>query len=541
MNSPTSPLVTIVIPVYNGSNYLAEAIDSALSQTYPYVEVVVVNDGSNDDGRTERLALSYGERIRYFSKPNGGVASALNHGVEKMVGDYFSWLSHDDLYQPEKIERQMQAMSQAGEPRTVIYSNYAVFTEDPRAAVPVALRGVSPANFRYWLTIENALHGCTLLIPKAAFIECGNFDIALRTTQDYDLWFRMAEKFSFVHIQDVLVKARSHAHQDSLKMGETVLRECNALLSDFTRKLRGSELAAPGESQAVAYARIASGMWRRGFFEAAKTATRLCLAKFGAAPLRTQVQIVSVLVKGPLKYLVQQPLRWLLPPRVRQLIRWLLTPTPARVQPPPAETVRDLELKDKFSEVYEKNIFAGGKSRSGEGSDLVQTAVIRREIPRLIRELGVKSFLDAPCGDWYWMRHVELPVDHYIGVDIVEALVQKNQHEFGNERIAFQCLNLAESELPKVDMIFSRDCLVHLSFADALKIIANFKRSGAKYLLTTTFTGRDINEDLGPGFWRPLLTAGGFVRAFNPPRFDSPLGWLSRNHRKSICVDGRVA
>ncbi len=78
------PKVSIVIPVYNGSDFLAHAIDSALSQTYNNIEILVINDGSNDDGTTERVATSYGDKIRYFSKPNGGVASALNMGISKM-------------------------------------------------------------------------------------------------------------------------------------------------------------------------------------------------------------------------------------------------------------------------------------------------------------------------------------------------------------------------------------------------------------------------------------------------------------------------
>ena len=93
-----SPLISIVIPVYNGSNYLREAIDSALRQTYKNIEVLVINDGSNDNGATARIAKSYGKKIRYFEKPNGGVATALNMGIQKMRGEYFSWLSHDDLY-----------------------------------------------------------------------------------------------------------------------------------------------------------------------------------------------------------------------------------------------------------------------------------------------------------------------------------------------------------------------------------------------------------------------------------------------------------
>ena len=111
MSSPFFPKVSIVIPVYNGANYLHESIDSALAQTYPNLEILVVNDGSTDDGATEAIALSYGDKIRYFCKENGGVSSALNLGIRNMTGDYFSWLSHDDAYEPEKVADSVSLLS----------------------------------------------------------------------------------------------------------------------------------------------------------------------------------------------------------------------------------------------------------------------------------------------------------------------------------------------------------------------------------------------------------------------------------------------
>ena len=109
--SSFNPLVSIVIPVYNGSKFLGEAIQSALNQTYKNVEVIVVNDGSNDNDKTEQIALSFKKKIRYFKKENGGVSSALNLGIRKMKGDFFSWLSHDDLYDSQKIKMQIQYIS----------------------------------------------------------------------------------------------------------------------------------------------------------------------------------------------------------------------------------------------------------------------------------------------------------------------------------------------------------------------------------------------------------------------------------------------
>ena len=101
MKDAFNPLVSIIIPVYNGENYLAEAINSALSQTYNNIEVIVINDGSKD--QTDTICKSYGDRIKYLKKENGGVASALNFGIDNMNGEYFSWLSHDDLYLPDKV------------------------------------------------------------------------------------------------------------------------------------------------------------------------------------------------------------------------------------------------------------------------------------------------------------------------------------------------------------------------------------------------------------------------------------------------------
>jgi len=165
-----------------------------------------------------------------------------------------------------------------------------------------------------------------------------------------------------------------------------------------------------------------------------------------------------------------------------------------------------LDLNDKFSKIYKENLFKGRSSRSGEGSDLIQTAKIRNELPKIIKEYGIKVLLDAPCGDWYWMKEFDFGTTRYIGLDIVNDLIEKNNAEFGNKQRIFKKVNLVENYIPKSDLIFSRDCLVHLTFYDALKIIANFKLSGAKYLLTTTFVNTKQNYELEEknSFWRPL-------------------------------------
>ena len=302
-----SPKVSIVIPVYNGADYLDEAVRSALGQTYKNIEVIVVNDGSADAGASERIALKYGDRVRYFSKPNGGVASALNYAISEMSGDYFSWLSHDDLYCEDKVERDIEVLSSVTAPereRAIVYSDYAVFSSDPDKAIPVRLQAVPPDQFRYWITVKNSLHGCTLLIPKTAFAECGVFDENLRTTQDYDLWFRMAGKFRFVHIPQVLVRARSHSDQGSVKMADTALAECNVMLSRFATSLTDDELSSPARTPAGAYAEIAASMWHRGFRQAGRAAARLALARTKGGSFGVTVTVVSTLARGDRKSVV---------------------------------------------------------------------------------------------------------------------------------------------------------------------------------------------------------------------------------------------
>jgi glycosyltransferase involved in cell wall biosynthesis len=206
------PIVSIVIPVFNGENYLRQAIDSALSQTYNPLEIIVVNDGSND--KTEEIALSYGDKIRYFAKENGGVSTALNTGITNMRGEYFSWLSHDDLYAPEKIELEIAAIS--NNTTTIVYSDYSVI--DSNGAI-ISIMDIAkkypdaPLTFGLFPILRQVLNGCSLLIHKSHFTRVGLFNEHLRVTQDYDLWFKMLRGMELAYVNKPLVMSREHGSQ----------------------------------------------------------------------------------------------------------------------------------------------------------------------------------------------------------------------------------------------------------------------------------------------------------------------------------------
>lgn len=226
-----NPKVSIIIPVYKGKEFMREAIDSALNQTYDNIEIIVVNDGSDDNGATRKIALSYGDSIKYFEKENGGVSTALNLALENMSGDYFSWLSHDDRYYPDKVESQIKYLKNYDE-KTILYSDYDLMDENSSIFAKNILDHNELNEKMEFALLRGAINGITLLIPRNAFLECGNFREDLRCTQDYELWYRMMKKYKFVHQDKILATTRLHKNQTG-NTSPKVVSENNILWKDL--------------------------------------------------------------------------------------------------------------------------------------------------------------------------------------------------------------------------------------------------------------------------------------------------------------------
>jgi hypothetical protein len=170
-----------------------------------------------------------------------------------------------------------------------------------------------------------------------------------------------------------------------------------------------------------------------------------------------------------------------------------------------------------FTHIYRRNWWGGTVSVSGTGSALEQTRVIAQRLPGLLRELGVSRLLDVPCGDFHWMSTVPLDGIRYVGGDIVRQLIERNRTNYKRPGVEFRRVDLLTDTLPQADLVMCRDGLVHLSNADIVHAVRNFGRSGSTYLLTTTFPGRERNDDILTGDWRPLNLEA-------PPfRFPQPL------------------
>lgn len=211
--------------------------------------------------------------------------------------------------------------------------------------------------------------------------------------------------------------------------------------------------------------------------------------------------------------------------------------------------------QELFTDYYKTNFWEGRESLSGPGSDNAQTGYLVKELEALFKFYEIKSILDVPCGDWNWMRNVNLSGINYLGADIVEPLITRNQDRFGTETVNFKVIDICNDKLPKVDLIMVRDCFIHLPLQEINKALDNIKASGSRFALISIhpWLHLEANEEIKVGQWRRVdLTRQPF--SWQPPirvivegntfgeQYDKSMGlWeMGRNDNPST-VEGREA
>jgi SAM-dependent methyltransferase len=178
----------------------------------------------------------------------------------------------------------------------------------------------------------------------------------------------------------------------------------------------------------------------------------------------------------------------MIPSKLKTFVRSVLTPR--------------RHMRSTFAPFYTENLWGDSESASGPGSNLARTAKLRNELPILLKDIGARTMLDAPCGDFNWMKETVVTLEQYIGVDIIPELIARNQSRYGDERTQFVLLDLTRDELARVDVILCRDCFIHFSDRHIAAAIRNFKRSGSTYLLTNTYCEWRRNENIRTGEFR---------------------------------------
>ncbi len=184
-----------------------------------------------------------------------------------------------------------------------------------------------------------------------------------------------------------------------------------------------------------------------------------------------------------------------------------------------------------FSSIYSN----GGwdeATKSGHGSTLENTEVLRRKLPALWRRYDICSLLDAACGDFHWMKHLVDELDRYVGVDIVEEMIDRNREKYGRESVSFLCADVTTAPLPRTDAVFCRDCFIHLPTRHIFMALRNFKASGARFLLASSGKTVDEYHDIPVGSVRR-------INLRRPPfAFPQPLDTIDENPRtgRQLCL-----
>lgn len=197
--------VSVIIPAYNKAEYTRRTVDSVLAQTYPDIEIIVVDDGSSDT--TAQVMTQYAQRINFVRKANGGCCSARNEGIRRCTGNYVVFLDCDDLLCPEKVERCIDYLEK--NPRFGFVYTGAYFIDEHDKIVgqyahPQSREGLITSK----LILGNFICNSTVLVKRPILEKAGFFDEKIFTPADWDMWLRLSEIAQAGFLQEPLTKYR---------------------------------------------------------------------------------------------------------------------------------------------------------------------------------------------------------------------------------------------------------------------------------------------------------------------------------------------
>ena len=218
-------LVSVVIPAFNSEQYITTCLDSVLGQTYQNLEVILVDDGST--GKTVQLVSEYDSgRIQIHSQENSGVASARNHGVQKASGEWIAFIDSDDIWLPDKLQKQLDHCSCSQWSHTDSYFLGGVYEKHTRAS---DLSEKHSGDIFTRLLIENLIGTSCVVIKKAIFEEFGGFSTSYRALEDWELWIRVASKYDICYFEEPLVYYRVHSASISRSTRNTLPYHINLI------------------------------------------------------------------------------------------------------------------------------------------------------------------------------------------------------------------------------------------------------------------------------------------------------------------------
>ena len=198
--------VSVVIPTYNAARFVTQAIDSVLAQTFKSYEVLVVDDGSTDD--TREVLTKYVAPVHYLPKQNGGVSSARNYGIERARGKYVAFLDADDLWMPEKLEKQI-AVLESDENIGLVYAATEKVDENLQTVGFIEANAYDDYCEALLLNLNIVAGSCSsAIVRRDVVLKTDGFDAAFSTCADWEYWLRLSLLTTFAPVSEYLVKYR---------------------------------------------------------------------------------------------------------------------------------------------------------------------------------------------------------------------------------------------------------------------------------------------------------------------------------------------
>ncbi len=237
MNKPREVSASIIMPAYNSAPYIAQSIDSVFQQTFDDWELIVIDDGSTDN--TVDIVNGYGDRVRFLRQKNQGAAAARNYGAQEAHGTWLAFLDSDDIWMPDKLEKQMELTDRYNWSCTdsVFFGHNHDGTTRSSDVSPHTSDDVLST-----LVVNNFIGTSTVLMKKSVFFECGGFDQSLKALQDWDLWLKVASKHSLGYVADAAVRYRVHAKSTSRSTRNTHQYHMEVIRRTFSKGGVGEKL-----------------------------------------------------------------------------------------------------------------------------------------------------------------------------------------------------------------------------------------------------------------------------------------------------------
>ena len=209
------PTVSVVIPTYNRSQYILECIESVFDQSYRDFEILVIDDGSIDDTKIKLGPLIKKNQIRYFNNIHNNASTARNLGIKNSIGELIAFLDSDDLFYPDKLERQVHYFQQNPDAK-IVHANFEKFDDLGNflgVRNTIFFSGnIYPQILEHW---DMLMATSSVMVRADVFSEAGLFDENLKYGEDLDMWARISKQYSFHHIPESLVKVRVHDDNQS--------------------------------------------------------------------------------------------------------------------------------------------------------------------------------------------------------------------------------------------------------------------------------------------------------------------------------------